>query len=239
MQILEHGQAQERTLLFFPCTAEPVWAFADTITLLSQRWHVFQVVYDGHQPEYPGDFTSVEQTVDEVISYLKSHGVSRLGGAYGCSMGGACLTRMLALGEMPIDRAIIDGGITPYQLLYPVRKLLLWRDIVSFKMAAHSGKILEAAFPPERFTPAEHDPKKEYDAMEAYLKTFPIGRSAMYSGLPTTMRFRSPLRKSLRRSPTGTAMTKKRIAGGISGSSSAIFLRRASMASPRWPMRSW
>ena len=54
MQILEHGQAQERTLLFFPCTAEPVWAFADTITLLSQRWHVFQVVYDGHQPEYPG-----------------------------------------------------------------------------------------------------------------------------------------------------------------------------------------
>ena len=24
----------------------------------------FQVVYDGHQPEYPGDFTSVEQTVD-------------------------------------------------------------------------------------------------------------------------------------------------------------------------------
>ena len=37
MQILEHGQAQERTLLFFPCTAEPVWAFADTITLLSQR----------------------------------------------------------------------------------------------------------------------------------------------------------------------------------------------------------
>ena len=47
MQILEHGQAQERTLLFFPCTAEPVWAFADTITLLSQRWHVFQVVYDG------------------------------------------------------------------------------------------------------------------------------------------------------------------------------------------------
>ena len=172
MQILEHGQAQERTLLFFPCTAEPVWAFADTITLLSQRWHVFQVVYDGHQPEYPGDFTSVEQTVDEVISYLKSHGVSRLGGAYGCSMGGACLTRMLALEEMPIDQAIIDGGITPYQLPFLVRKLLLARDVLSFKMAANSRKVLEAAFPPERFTPAGHDPKKEYDAMEAYLKTF-------------------------------------------------------------------
>ena len=50
MQILEHGQAQERTLLFFPCTAEPVWAFADTITQLSRKWRVFQVIYDGHQP---------------------------------------------------------------------------------------------------------------------------------------------------------------------------------------------
>ena len=60
MQILEHGQEHERTLLFLPCTAEPVWAFADTIALLSRKWHVFQVVFDGHQPEYPGDFTSVE-----------------------------------------------------------------------------------------------------------------------------------------------------------------------------------
>ena len=82
MQILEHGQDHKRTLLFFPCTAEPVWAFADTVAQLSQSWRVFQVVYDGHQPEYPGDFTSVEQTVDAVISYLKSCGISQLDGAY-------------------------------------------------------------------------------------------------------------------------------------------------------------
>lgn len=80
MKILEHGQTQEKTLLFLPCTAEPVWAFAATIALLSQKWHVFQVVYDGHQPEYPGDFTSVEQTADEITAYLKERGVSRLGG---------------------------------------------------------------------------------------------------------------------------------------------------------------
>ena len=77
--------------------AEPVWAFTATVELLSQKWHVFKVVYDGHQPEYPGDFTSVEQTVDEITAYLKERGVSRLDAAYGCSLGGACLTRMLAL----------------------------------------------------------------------------------------------------------------------------------------------
>ena len=59
MHILEHGQGQEKTLLFLPCTAEPVWAFEKTVALLAQSWHVFQVVYDGHEPSYPGDFTSV------------------------------------------------------------------------------------------------------------------------------------------------------------------------------------
>ena len=44
MVILEHGQ--EQALLFFPCTAEPVWAFAETIALLSKTWHVLQVVFD-------------------------------------------------------------------------------------------------------------------------------------------------------------------------------------------------
>lgn len=106
MKILEHGQTQEKTLLFLPCTAEPVWAFTATVELLSQKWHVFQMVYDGHQPEYPGDFTSVEQMVDEITAYLKERGVSRLDAAYGCSLGGACLTRMLAL--------VIIEGLTMY-----------------------------------------------------------------------------------------------------------------------------
>ena len=146
MHILEHGQGQEKTLLFLPCTAEPVWAFEKTVALLAQSWHVFQVVYDGHEPSYPGDFTSVEQTVDEITGYLRAHGVTCLDAAYGCSLGGACLTRLLALGELPVKRAIIDGGITPYQLPYLIRKLLLARDMLSFKLAANNRKILEAAF---------------------------------------------------------------------------------------------
>ena len=172
MQILEYGQAQARTLVFLPCTAEPVWAFAQTVALLSKQWHVFQVVYDGHDPKDPGDFTSVEQTVDEVTAALKRRGVTRLGAAYGCSLGGACLTRLLALGQLPIGRAIIDGGITPYQQPFFVRKLTLARDILGFKLVARSRKVLEAAFPPERFTLPGQDAKKEYDAIAQYLRTY-------------------------------------------------------------------
>ena len=48
MRILEYGTEQEKALLFLPCTAEPEWAFTDSVTLLAQGFHVLQVVYDGH-----------------------------------------------------------------------------------------------------------------------------------------------------------------------------------------------
>ena len=48
MRTLEYGKEHEKTLLFLPCTAEPEWAFADSVGLLSQDYHVIQIVYDGH-----------------------------------------------------------------------------------------------------------------------------------------------------------------------------------------------
>lgn len=50
----------------------------------------FQVVFDVHQPEYPGNFTSVKQAVDEVTAYLKSHSVDKPDVTYGCSLDGGC-----------------------------------------------------------------------------------------------------------------------------------------------------
>jgi len=110
VQILECGREHRETLLFFPCTAEPVWAFADTIAVLSQRWHIFQVVFDGHQPEYPGDFTSVEQTVDEVTQYLNIHGISHLDAAYGCSLGGSFVGLLAARQNIHMDYGILGSS---------------------------------------------------------------------------------------------------------------------------------
>lgn len=70
MRILEYGREHDRTLLFLPCTAEPEWAFTDSVTLLAQDYHVMQVVYDGHG-ETGEDFVSVEATVDDVTDWLK------------------------------------------------------------------------------------------------------------------------------------------------------------------------
>ena len=82
MHITEYGAEHARTLLVLPCTAEPVWAFSATVALLARRWHVFQVSYDGHEPAYPGDFLSVEQTVAEIMLWLRSRGITWLDAAY-------------------------------------------------------------------------------------------------------------------------------------------------------------
>ena len=171
MRVLEYGKEHEKTLLFLPCTAEPEWAFTDSVKLLAQDYHVMQVVYDGHG-ETGEDFISVETTVDEITDWLQTHGIICLDAAYGCSLGGACLTCFLALGKIPVGRAVIDAGITPYQMPLILRRLACLRDFCGFRLIAKNRKILEAAYPPERWTLPGCDPVKEYDALAAYLKTY-------------------------------------------------------------------
>ena len=171
MRVLEYGREHEKTLLFLPCTAEPEWAFTDSVTLLAQNYHVMQIVYDGHG-ETGEDFDSVEATVDEVTDWLRSQGVAYLDAAYGCSLGGACLTRLLALGKIPVGHAIIDAGITPYQMPLFARRLVCLCDYLGFKLVTRNRKALEIFYPPERWTLPGRDSVKEYEALAVYLKTY-------------------------------------------------------------------
>ena len=171
MRVLEYGDANPKTLLFLPCTAEPEWAFTASVTLLAQKYHVLQIVYDGHG-ETGEDFVSVEHTVEEITGWLHEHGIFSLEAAYGCSLGGACLTRLLAVGAVRVKQAILDGGITPYQMPMPFRRLVCLGDFWGFKLLAGSRKLLEAAYPPEKYTLPGHDPVEEYNAIERYLKSY-------------------------------------------------------------------
>lgn len=189
MVILEHGALHEKKLLFLPCTGVPAWAFTEAAQGLAKQWHVFQVIFDGHQPECPGEFISVEDTVEKITAYFRRRGIYRLDAAYGCGLGGACLTRLLALGELPVNRAILDGGTTPRRSGL-AQKLRLERDVLGFRMLTRSRSSLESLLPPERYTLPGHDPAKEYAALERNLKTYSPGtirnicRSAYGYALP-------------------------------------------------------
>jgi len=173
MKVYAFGEENAPVILLLPGTCCH-WKgnFGHVIPLLSDEYRVLCVSYDGFDETERTEFPTMLEETAKIEDYLKVNCGGHIRAAYGCSLGGACLTRLLALGELPVKRAIIDGGITPYQMPYLIRKLLLARDMLSFKLAANNRKILEAAFPPERFTLPGRDPKKEYDAIEAYLKTY-------------------------------------------------------------------
>ena len=44
---------------------------------------------------------------------------------YGCSMGGSIVIKLLSNNKVCIKNAVIDGGITPYQLPWIILDLLL------------------------------------------------------------------------------------------------------------------
>ena len=86
--------------------------------------------------------------------------------------GGAYLTRFLSLGIITVRSAIIDAGITPYQMTVLLRYIAFFFDFLGFKLIVRSRKVLEKVYPPKRWTLPGRNSAKEYDALLSYLKTY-------------------------------------------------------------------
>lgn len=173
MTIYEYGQEDARPVLFIATAAlEPYWAFHDAIEYLSHDYHVYAVAADGYDPEHPSEFTSIETTVDQILDWFHAHGVDSLYAAYGLSMGGAIVNRLLAVGNIRVERAVLDGAIMPYTYPRPVCRLISAWDFVTWRALTRSRRLLELAAPPEECTPAGHDPAAEYDALMDFYRGY-------------------------------------------------------------------
>ena len=113
MKVYEFGTGHEKNFVMFQCAAEPWWVFKDSAEAMSRDYRVFLVIADGHD-EMGTTFVSIEKNVDDAAAYLREKGVCVIDGLYGVSMGGASVIRFLATQDIPIRKAIIDAGITPY-----------------------------------------------------------------------------------------------------------------------------
>ena len=172
MTIYEYGTENEKKVLFIATAAlEPYWAFQRQAESLGEDYHVYAVAADGHDGQ-PGDFISVEKTASDMTAELKLRGVTQFYAAYGLSMGGAIVTRFLATGGIPVDRAIIDGGILPYTYPKGLCKLIHAKDYFVMRSMTRSRKLLELVAPPEKYTAEGNDPKEEYDALMEFYKTY-------------------------------------------------------------------
>lgn len=172
MTIYEYGTENDRKLLFIATAAlEPYWAFGRQAAALGEDYHVYAVAADGHDGQ-PGDFISIEKTVSDMTAELKRRGVTQLFAAYGLSMGGAVIVRFLAVSGIPVEKAVIDGGILPYTYPKWICRLIHIKDYLMMRSITRSRKLLELAAPPEKYTAEGSDPREEYDALMEFYKTY-------------------------------------------------------------------
>ena len=153
MTIHEFGKDNQETVLLLHPSAVMWDYFEYVIPLMQDRYHLIIPALPGYDEEAPGDFTSVEKIAAGLAHWLKAHGISGLSCIYGCSMGGSIVMRFLADNKIKVRAALVDGGITPYQLPWIATRFLAIRDFLMIYLGKLGGiKLLEKAFHTDEYS---------------------------------------------------------------------------------------
>ncbi len=153
MTIHEFGKDnKEVILLIHPSLV--LWDYFEyVIPLLESRYHLIVPAVPGYDEEEPGDFTSVERIASDLADQLKDRGIQEIACMYGCSMGGSIVTRFLADDRIRVKCAVLDGGITPYQLPWILTRFIAIRDYLMIMMGKVGGiRVLEKAFSTDEYS---------------------------------------------------------------------------------------
>ncbi len=147
MTIHEFGKDNnEIIVLIHPSVV--MWDYFEyVIPLLEEKYHLVIPAIPGYDPDVKNDFTSVEEISAKLEEWLIGNDLGDVACLYGCSMGGSIVARMLADNRLSIRSAVIDGGITPYQLPWIITRLIAIKDFLLIYTGKIGGaKLLEKAF---------------------------------------------------------------------------------------------
>ena len=161
MKVYEFGKENTKTFVMFQCAAEPWWVFKASAEAMAREYHVWLFIADGHD-ETGTVFVSIEKNVKDAADHLRKNGVTRVEAMYGVSMGGASVIRFLATEDIPVDKAIIDAGITPCPYPKWICRLIAVKDWLMIMLGTKSMTFMKLAAPPERWTPKGEDPEEHY-----------------------------------------------------------------------------
>lgn len=151
MRFLHFGTKNIETIVMLHASCM-TWEFLkNAINTLAQDYHVIVPVMPGYDMENNSDYTSVEEIANETEDYLLKNGYSTLDGIYGISMGGSIVIKMLANKRVDIKKAVIDAGITPYQLPAPLSKLFVIRDYSFMITLKNSIKVFSHFVSKEKY----------------------------------------------------------------------------------------
>ncbi len=110
MDFKEFGKEGSPSLLLIPGLGVSYEIFLPLIHLLEDRFHVVATQIDGFTLGVHTKFTSVDDQAAQVISFVKNSFAGSLDCAYGLSLGGKILSRILERGEIRINHSILDAA---------------------------------------------------------------------------------------------------------------------------------
>ena len=110
MEFHTYGNPTNPTLLLLPGLGVSHEIFLPLVELLKDSFRIVAVEIDGFLIGKPSRFTSVDDQAAQVNRYVQEHFEGKLDVAYGLSLGGKILSRMMERGEIAVSHAIMDAA---------------------------------------------------------------------------------------------------------------------------------
>lgn len=120
------GKENFPTLMLIPGLGVSYEIFQPLIERLEDRFRIIAVQVDGFTLDHHTDFTSVDDQARQAIEYIKNNFHGHLDIAYGLSLGGKILSRIMERNEVTISHAVLDAAPLlplPRWLVGPLRYL--------------------------------------------------------------------------------------------------------------------
>ena len=110
MEFHTYGTLTNPTLLLLPGLGVSHEIFLPLVELLNEHFHIVAAEIDGFLIGKPSRFTSVDDQAAQVNRYVQVHFDGKLDVAYGLSLGGKILSRMMERNEVAVSHAIMDAA---------------------------------------------------------------------------------------------------------------------------------
>ncbi len=105
-----YGDSKNPSLLLIPGLGVTFEIFLPLIELMKEKYQIIAVGIDGFLLDRESQFTSIDDQAAQAIGYVQEHLNGHLDVAYGLSLGGKILSRILERNEVTIDHAIMDAA---------------------------------------------------------------------------------------------------------------------------------
>ena len=104
------GKEGAPSLMLIPGLGVSYEIFLPLVELLKDKFRIIVVQVDGFTLGEQTRFTTVDDQAAQAIAFIRDHLDGHLDGAYGLSLGGKILSRMLERDEVAIDHAVLDAA---------------------------------------------------------------------------------------------------------------------------------